>query len=78
MQIPEQSRSIDSNANLMVETLTLKSNTAAERVLIGLLQKANAEELNTLHSFLHSSKLGADEPSLLDRLISEKINKHTS
>ncbi|KAH6802953.1 Transcription factor jumonji family protein / zinc finger family protein [Perilla frutescens var. frutescens] len=70
-----QSRSIGNNANLMAAPLSLKRHADVERVLNGLFEKASPEELNALHSVLQNKI--SDEPSLLSRLLSEEIDKHT-
>lgn len=76
MQSPIQSRPIDSSTDHKAMPLALKNHGAVERILNGLLQKASSEELHTLSSILHSNNL-TDEPSLLSRILSEEINKHT-
>lgn len=59
----------------MSKPLALQNQGVVARILNGLLQKANVEELRTLQSFLHNKT--TDEPSLLSRILSEEINKHT-
>lgn len=59
----------------MATPLTLKNQGEIEKILNGLLKKANVEELRTLHSFLHNKMI--NEPSSLSRILSEEINKKT-
>ncbi|GER34913.1 transcription factor jumonji (jmj) family protein [Striga asiatica] len=68
MQISE-SRPVDPSADSKS-----KSEVGVERILTGLLNKANTEELHTLYNLLHNHK--ADEQSFLVQLLRDKINDH--
>ncbi|KAL7146987.1 hypothetical protein ABFS83_06G078800 [Erythranthe nasuta] len=82
MQIPQQSHYVESSSNCNVKSEPLndehnpsRSHPGVEKILNGLFNKANTEELRMLYSVLHN-KSSTDEQSLLTKLLSDEIRKH--
>ncbi|KAL8539023.1 hypothetical protein ACS0TY_000863 [Phlomoides rotata] len=77
MQIPQQSQHV--NSNVKAEPADDDGNSdsppGVEKILNGLLDKANTQQLQTLYSLIHNDNL-SDGRSLLTQLLNEAIQKH--
>ncbi|KAL8533355.1 hypothetical protein ACS0TY_009660 [Phlomoides rotata] len=73
--IPIQSQSVDNSTNFTSNPSTQTNHMSVERILDGLFEKANLEELHALYSLLKNKK-STEEQRLLNQLL-DKINKQS-